>query len=36
VNPEEALSDKDNTVPLGALGRLWSTLKDIDEVVRRA
>jgi 2-dehydro-3-deoxyphosphooctonate aldolase (KDO 8-P synthase) len=36
VNPEEALSDKDNTVPLAALGRLWGTLKDIDEVVRRA
>jgi 2-dehydro-3-deoxyphosphooctonate aldolase (KDO 8-P synthase) len=36
VNPEEALSDKDNTVPLAALGRLWGTLRDIDEVVRRA
>jgi len=36
VNPEEALSDKDNTVPLAALGRLWGTLRDIDEVVQRA
>jgi 2-dehydro-3-deoxyphosphooctonate aldolase (KDO 8-P synthase) len=36
VRPEEALSDRDNTVPLAALGRLWATLKDIDEVVQRA
>jgi 2-dehydro-3-deoxyphosphooctonate aldolase (KDO 8-P synthase) len=36
VNPEESLSDKDNMVPLSAMGRLWGTLKAIDEVVRRA
>ena len=33
VNPEQALSDKDNTLPLSALGRLWRVLKKIDEVV---
>jgi 2-dehydro-3-deoxyphosphooctonate aldolase (KDO 8-P synthase) len=33
VNPAEALSDKDNTLPFEALGRLWRTLRTIDEVV---
>ena len=36
VNPEAALSDKDNTVPLAALGRLWRTLRTIDEAVPQA
>jgi 2-dehydro-3-deoxyphosphooctonate aldolase (KDO 8-P synthase) len=34
--PEEALSDKDNTVPLAALGRLWTVLRSIDETISRA
>jgi len=34
--PAEALSDKDNTVPLASLGRLWTVLRSIDETVSRA
>jgi 2-dehydro-3-deoxyphosphooctonate aldolase (KDO 8-P synthase) len=36
VNPAEALSDKDNTLPLAALGRLWRVLRTIDETVQGA
>lgn len=35
-NPEQALSDKDNTIPLASLGRLWAVLRSIDETVSRA
>jgi 2-dehydro-3-deoxyphosphooctonate aldolase (KDO 8-P synthase) len=35
VKPEEALSDKDNTVPLAVLGGLWRMLRTIHETVRR-
>jgi 2-dehydro-3-deoxyphosphooctonate aldolase (KDO 8-P synthase) len=35
VKPAEALSDKDNTVPLAVLGGLWRTLRTIHETVRR-
>lgn len=35
TNPSEALSDKDNTVPLTVLGSLWRTLRTIHEAVRR-
>ena len=35
-NPEQALSDKDNTVPLASLGRLWAVLRSIDETVSQA
>lgn len=34
--PEKALSDKDNTVPLASLGRLWTVLRSIDETISRA
>jgi len=34
--PEQALSDKDNTVPLASLGPLWTVLRSIDETVNRA
>ena len=34
-NPEQALSDKDNTIPLGSLGRLWTVLRSIDETVSK-
>jgi 2-dehydro-3-deoxyphosphooctonate aldolase (KDO 8-P synthase) len=34
--PEQALSDKDNTVPLASLGRLWTVLRSIDEAISRA
>ena len=34
--PEQALSDKDNTVPLSSLGRLWAVLRSIDETVSQA
>jgi len=33
VQPREALSDRDNTLPLSALGELWTVLRRIDEVV---
>jgi 2-dehydro-3-deoxyphosphooctonate aldolase (KDO 8-P synthase) len=33
VRPEEALSDKDNLVPIGRLKDLWRKLRAIDEVV---
>lgn len=33
VRPEEALSDKDNLVPVGQLKGLWRKLRAIDEVV---
>lgn len=36
IQPEMALSDKDNMVPLASLGRLWDTLRSIDETVSRA
>ncbi|MEI8351771.1 MAG: 3-deoxy-8-phosphooctulonate synthase [bacterium] len=36
VKPEEALSDKDNAIPLAALSALWRTLGKIDNVVRLA
>jgi 2-dehydro-3-deoxyphosphooctonate aldolase (KDO 8-P synthase) len=36
VKPEEALSDKDNTIAFSAMGQLWRTLRKIDEVVRLA
>ena len=36
VKPEEALSDKDNAIPLAALSALWRTLGKIDDVVRLA
>ena len=29
VNPDQALSDKDNAIPFRALGRLWQTLAEI-------
>lgn len=35
VKPAEALSDKDNTVPLAVLSGLWRTLRTIHETVRR-
>ena len=35
IKPEEALSDKDNTVPLAVLGGLWRMLRKIHETVRR-
>jgi 2-dehydro-3-deoxyphosphooctonate aldolase (KDO 8-P synthase) len=35
VKPEEALSDRDNTVPLAVLGGLWRMLRTIHETVRR-
>jgi len=35
VKPEDALSDKDNTVPLAVLSGLWRTLGKIHETVRR-
>jgi len=35
-NPEQALSDKDNTIPLASLGRLWAVLRSIDETVSHA
>ncbi len=35
TNPAEAMSDKDNTVPLAALAGLWRTLRAIHETVRR-
>ena len=35
-NPEQALSDKDNTVPLASLGRLWAVLRSIDDTVSQA
>jgi 2-dehydro-3-deoxyphosphooctonate aldolase (KDO 8-P synthase) len=34
--PEDAMSDKDNTIPFGAVGRLWRTLRRIDAAVRLA
>lgn len=34
VKPEEALSDKDNTIPFSAVSQLWRTLGKIDDVVR--
>ena len=33
VNPAQALSDKENAIPLGALRKLWRTLVRIDRVV---
>lgn len=33
LNPDEALSDKDNAVPFKALRRLWRMLRSIDEIV---
>ena len=33
VNPEEALSDKDNAIKFSALRKLWRTLRSIDELV---
>ena len=36
VKPEEALSDKDNTIPFAAVSQLWRTLGKIDDVVRLA
>lgn len=36
VKPEEALSDKDNTIPFSTVGALWQTLRKIDDVVRLA
>lgn len=33
LNPEEALSDKDNAVPFSALRKLWRMLRSIDEIV---
>jgi 2-dehydro-3-deoxyphosphooctonate aldolase (KDO 8-P synthase) len=35
VKPEDALSDRDNTVPLAVLGGLWRMLRTIHETVRR-
>ncbi len=34
IRPEQALSDRENTVPLSSLRTLWHTLRRIDEVVR--
>jgi len=34
LRPQEALSDKENAVPLAQLGRLWRSLRKIDEIVR--
>lgn len=36
VKPEDALSDKDNAIPLASLSALWRTLRKIDDVVRLA
>jgi 2-dehydro-3-deoxyphosphooctonate aldolase (KDO 8-P synthase) len=36
VRPEEALSDRENAVPLAAVGPLWRTIRRIDELVRRS
>lgn len=36
VRPEEALSDKDNTIPFSAVSQLWRTLGKIDDAVRLA
>ncbi len=36
VKPEEALSDKDNTIPFSAVSQLWRTLGKIDHAVRLA
>lgn len=36
TDPEAALSDKDNMVPLASLGRLWKTLRSIDETISRS
>ena len=36
VKPEEALSDKDNTIPFSAVSQLWRTLGKIDDDVRLA
>jgi 2-dehydro-3-deoxyphosphooctonate aldolase (KDO 8-P synthase) len=33
LNPEEALSDKDNAVPFKELRKLWRMLRSIDEIV---
>lgn len=33
LNPDEALSDKDNAVPFGQLAKVWRQLRQIDEVV---
>ena len=33
IKPEEALSDKDNAVPLAGLRALWSKLRRIDEIL---
>ncbi|MDA0990602.1 MAG: 3-deoxy-8-phosphooctulonate synthase [Verrucomicrobia bacterium] len=33
VNPDDALSDKDNALPLSKLGKLWDVLRKIDEIV---
>jgi 2-dehydro-3-deoxyphosphooctonate aldolase (KDO 8-P synthase) len=33
LNPEEALSDKDNAVPFAHLSKVWRQLCQIDEVV---
>ena len=33
VNPEEALSDKENTLPFAALRGLWQVLRAIDEAI---
>lgn len=33
VNPAQALSDKDNTLPFAALRSLWNVLKAIDEII---
>ena len=34
LNPAEALSDKENAVPFGAMKPLWRLLRGIDELVR--
>jgi 2-dehydro-3-deoxyphosphooctonate aldolase (KDO 8-P synthase) len=36
VKPEQALSDKDNTIPFAAVSQLWRTLGKIDDAVRLA
>jgi 2-dehydro-3-deoxyphosphooctonate aldolase (KDO 8-P synthase) len=36
VKPEEALSDRDNTIPFSAVSQLWRTLGKIDDAVRLA
>ncbi len=33
VNPQRALSDKDNAIPLAAIRKLWRTVRAIDEIV---